>query len=746
MQQWDRILQQLADNSDEFERQAGTVLLMRQGREVLLTLREVPSIGLAVEEEDGANRWIPIAQYIQQRILDLPRLAKQIVRVLDRLAKRRPAPFVEGPAEYLGSSGSERWAEAKRKLTDLLQTPEAGTTQLIQLMGSAGQGKTILLEEVARDAALGYQPVQFPTPLVLPIDLLGRYVGTVDDAIAGSLNNTYLFTGLTQRDVALCIRQRWLVLALDGFDELVARVGARDAFLRITELLDQLDGSGTVLLSARESFFELYQITAAIRSYLQPKSGSYASCVVRLLPWTEEQGEQVFRALGSGDAKTDLESMLSAFPEDRQIVLQPFFLTRLADLWKKGERFLGVDKKKGTLYRTRFIIEKFIARESEEKWTDREGRPLLSESDHTVLLSGIAEEMWRSGAFRLSFEELRIAGQIAAQGLKLTSTQTEDVIERLPTHAALASKDRGYAFVHDRFLHYYLGVRLARAVDSQAKDAVVAILRARSLTPDIARWVESLLLERNRSAEGPVKFLLEQARQEGDQSLRENVALLLGRLLVHTKTAQVEESLDFAGDVFSSDGLYDGHRFVGCQFWHLDLRKVRFVDVEFLRCRFGDVLVDNDTSLAGCKFDDCEIASIEVEGGGACYAPDDINSALKERGAIVRDPEEPKTVRPWLNISQNAVQCVHKLLRMSERTCDVAIEELAAQFPLEAPQIRKIGAEVGVLKDVNKATSGPRKVFVRVKVDRDLLARGAREQTGDAAVDAFWQKVSKRLS
>ncbi|QQS49245.1 MAG: NACHT domain-containing protein [Acidobacteriota bacterium] len=689
MVQWEFILKDLADDPSEFDRQGGTVLLIRQGKEVMMSLKDVPGVGLAVEQDDQNQELVPIAQYIQNRILELPRLGTQIIKVLDRLAKLRPAPYVDGPAELVTDPKSEYWTETKRNLIDFLVTSEAGTTRLIQLMGVAGQGKTVLLEEVARETALRYKPDPYPTPLVLPIDLLGRYVGTVDDAIAGSLNNTYLFTGLTQRDVALCIRQRWMILALDGFDELVARVGARDAFLRITELVDQLNASGTVILSARESFFELHQITAAIRSYLQPKLGTYSNYVIRLQSWTEREGERVFQLLGSPDPQNDLNQLLEVFTEDKQIVLQPFFLTRLADLWKKGERFPDAVGKKGTLYRTRFIIEKFIARESQEKWIDREGRPLLTEHDHTVLLSGIAEEMWRSGAFRLSAEELRIAGQLSLHSLRMPIIQVDAVIERLPTHAALAGRDRGYSFVHDRFLHYYLGVKLEQLILNRNRESFAAILGARELTPEIIEWVEWLLEQNAGNSANYVEFLLDRCKSITDQTVQDNLASLIGRLISKTKGIVVDWPLTFVGDVFARR-KYEEHEFVDCQFWYFDIRGSQFENVKFTRSKFGDVLLDEYTSFSGSTFSNCEISSIEVSGSDTYYAPDDIADTLRSLGADISNTDEIKVEKPWITVESDAIKCVHRLVRMSEITCDVAIEELELQHPNKANLIKRL--------------------------------------------------------
>src|SRR5207244_1754248 len=109
------------------------------------------------------------------------------------------------------------WPDSAEGLRQHLNEKEAGTTRFVQLMAPAGQGKTVLLEQIALENARTYQPDEYPVPLLLPVDLLGRYVGTIDDAIAGSLNNTYTFPSLTQRDVVECIRHGWLILALDGF-------------------------------------------------------------------------------------------------------------------------------------------------------------------------------------------------------------------------------------------------------------------------------------------------------------------------------------------------------------------------------------------------------------------------------------------------------------------------------------------------------------------------------------------------
>ena len=217
----DAILRELADDPSEYERQGGAVLLARQGRAYSLLLKQVPAVGVIIEGESdsGPIPPAPLNVFVQQSLLQLPRLASQIVKAMDKISQSRPAKYVEGPASLEIDQAVSVWKETAREFRTFLNEQEVGTTRLVQLMAGAGQGKTVLLEQLARQSAGEYVADIYPTPFLLTVDLLGRYVGTIDDAIAGSLNNTYMFPGLTQRDVALCVRNRWMVLALDGFDD-----------------------------------------------------------------------------------------------------------------------------------------------------------------------------------------------------------------------------------------------------------------------------------------------------------------------------------------------------------------------------------------------------------------------------------------------------------------------------------------------------------------------------------------------
>jgi hypothetical protein len=749
MLEWDSVLKELADDPTDYDRQGGTALFSRQGKEYLLNLKEVPGVGLSVEASAAGKEreFIPITTFVQRDLLELPILAKQIVRSIEKSFAKRPGKYVEGPAALAENANSTNWTQARHDLQQYMWESDPGTTRLLQLMAPAGQGKTVLLEQVALESARCYQPDPFPLPILLPVDLLGRYVGTVDDAIAGSLNNTYIFPKLTQRDVVMCIRRRWMILALDGFDELVARVGVRDAFFRIGELLEQLEGSGTVLLSARESFFELYRIGAAIRSYLQPRRGGYVTSRITLLPWSRKQGVEVFLGLGSLHAEEDLDGLMAAFDGDADIVYHPFFLTRLADLWVKGERFAGAGLTPDPLYRTRYVIETFIHRESGEKWIDRDGNLLLPLEGHTTLLSGIAEEMWRSGAFRLTAEELRIAAEMNLSGTGLTRPQMDQVLEKVPTHAALITRERGYGFLHDRFLHYFLGHGVSRLLRARDRTAVEQILAKRELGPSVVEWVNWNCRQNGEEISGLVQFLNEMSHVSSDAMLRDNLAHITARVITGGDSGLNPITVvghTFQGDVLSK-GDYKYVIFVDCELWHLDLSQASFQACRFEKCRFGDVRVSRGTRFAGSRFIDCEIASIETQDEGSVFSPAEIDETLRRLGALIERPqggEGKVAVRP--RVGGNVGSCVERFVRLSERTCDVAAEDMQETYGEVVRVVVRVGVTSGVFREVVKGVSGPKKTFYRFRVDRSKLLRGQVELTGEEVIDVFWSELGKR--
>jgi len=662
------LLRALADEPAEVIHDAGAVLFRRHGKEYELTLRNIAGVGIAVESDGDYE---PLETYCQKHLLNLQNLAKQLCLSLEAEKAKRPGGFIEAGAELQFGSDSIKWTVVSKSLEDYLLAASVGFTTIVEVTARAGQGKTVLLEEMALRWARKYMPQDSPLPILLPVDLLGRFVGSIDDAIAGELANRYLCPGLTQRDVVECLRRRWLILALDGFDELASRIGVREAFLRLGELGDQLKGEGTVLLAARDSFFELFQVESAITKYLQPRSGSYSRVAVRLAPWSEEQGLAVFREIGSSDPEGDLSGLLKTFQEDRELVYHPFFLTRLAKLWQQGARFEG-SAAAGRLERTKYVVESFIERESQEKWVrPGEGELILRKEEHAYPLGSVAEEMWRSSVTLLDEEEIRLAGEVGLLELQhLPRSVRDEVIERLPTHCAFVvgrdSISRRYTFIHQRFFHYFLAHRIALLARGARSDELKRILAAAELDPEITRWI-TWFLAQNEDPLQSARIFGSEVAEKADELVRRNAGSIVARVVERHSLSGFElRELAFGGEDWQGTKA-SGLVFEHCSFWETSFEGTRLENCRFVRCTISSLRVDRLTRLSGSVFEACEIGSVRGGRLGSLFAPREIEAALRDYGGRVENLQDLGR-RKDAGVSKEFIACTERVVRRSVRS------------------------------------------------------------------------------
>ena len=742
------LFRQLADTEDDYVAEGDTIVFTRHGETHTLTLSHVPSVGPALRPRGSTTEWVPVETYIQREILNLPVLARQIQRALERKHDQQGLrEVIDGPAQLreAAETPAASQASAKVALSSLLRTPSFGSTQIVELMAPAGQGKTVLLEHLAIEAARTYQPNQFPAPLLLVVDLLGRYVGTIHDAIAGSLNNTYTFPRLTGRDVVFCIRQRWLNLALDGFDELVARVGTREAFLRTKELVDELDASGSVVLSARDIFFNLFEIDASIRTYLQPKRGSYSIRELSLDRWGETQGRDVFAYLGSKDPRRDLHDLLTAFSNDRELVFRPFFTIRLAAAWLEGERFGNIGSQQ-MWDRWNYVIRIFLEREVAEKWRGRNDTPLLTTDQHIAVLGTVAEEMWRSGAFTLTREEVEIAGRIGFSEINVAADRIDDLVSRLPTHGVLSlAGNKSVKFLHESFFLYILGHRLGHALTHEIPESTFAILRAGELSPSVVEWALWCVKKEHASY---LKALAWLAKHEdlltADQVISTNVGAMVGC----AGRSEPIEGLIFSKVEFSGRALFGVTvrrvTFKECDVWLADLSSSTFEDCIFERCRFGQLLLDSKTMFPGTSFTDCSLSRLEIKDQEGLFAPSEIAATLRSRKAhIADDPITRAAPARKREVAPKVIHCLDKFRRA--KTWDIAVEDMAERHGKTVHDIVKLGLETGVFRTSERDAAGGRKTFFRFTVDREHLFNAQVEADPDQKINAFWDRLEEEF-
>jgi hypothetical protein len=748
---WIETLKQLADDPADFDSEGGKIIFMRRGQEIELTLKNRPSVGLSVVREiEGRTDFLPISIYIQQHLLELPLLAAQIQRTISKNIQKRVSHFVEAPAVITQEGETNQAQNSSTELSELIQISEPSVTTIIQLMAKAGNGKTVLIEQVAQSHAGCYSASDSPIPIVLVVDLLGRFVGTIDDAIAGALNNSYNFPSLRQRDVIVAVKNRWMTLALDGFDELVARIGAKDAFMRISDLLDQLEGSGQLIISARDSFFELQRVSSAINSYLQPQKGSYATISIRLLPWGPEHGIKVLETLNSASPDEDFRMLRSAFPDDT-ILSQPFFLTRLADLWVKGNRFTNADKSGDVLARKKYVINCLLEREVTAKWIDRNRVPIIPDAIHEKILQTIADEMLRTNAYFMSEDEISIAVEVALNEFTLQSDVANNVIARFPTHAFLQKNQRGFHFAHDMYLYYYLARAVTHGLEAGAQEAN-RYLESRILLPEVLEWVSDDLANKRCDA----KAILENIACAKSISRSRESAVNIGELAPALLTALQRQDTDLKRQTFCnlifSERTFAGKSikggiFIECEFLGSSFAGATFIDCEFRDCEFNNIKISDSSDFTTSNFSaENTYRGLEVEESSRLvYSPEEIVQRLKLAGATIGSGRAPiLTLADEVN--PDLIYYVEQLVKHSQRNWDICVEEYVEKVGESGDLVIRTALEHGILRNWPRETGGPRKTFVRFIVDRDNLMKCLAADVADPKLSAFWRKLDHAFS
>ena len=188
-------------------------------------------------------------------------------------------------------------------------------------------------------------------------------------------------------------------------------------------------------------------------------------------------------------------------------------------------------------------------------------------------------------------------------------------------------------------------------------------------------------------------------------------------------------------------GKYSEARFVECQFWHVDLSGAKFQKCTFVGCEFGDLRVSGDTRFDGSTLDRCQFTNVDVSTQMTVFAPEEIEKTLAGMGAKTVKPPgtEPPPKKPRVTV--DAIKCVERFLRASERTCDVAIEDVEEDCK-EAGAVARAGLQAGLFRSVSKQARGPKKTFVRFTTDREKVLPGQLTPTGDSAIDAFWNDLA----
>ena len=688
---------------------------------------------------------------------DLPQVARMIRQA------SKPQIFVPIRAEYTGAGDAEPGL-AVELLSTLLDQGSLDATRVIMITGDAGAGKTRVLQELVRRRANEYLHGR-ASGLLLYVNAQGRALARLNEALATELQD--LKVGLTYHSVAVLTRLGMLVPAIDGFDELLGVSGYDDAFSSLAGFLEQLEGEGQVLTSARSVYYEEEFLSrAGSRSVTGDQRWSHEA--VRVLAWSDADREAYLqrwsrtKALSKGDSAGLRKRLRAAFDgRNEDLASKPLFFTRTVDLlWGNPNFSGGADL-------LRALTQEYLDRELNDKLLDRQSQSLLSRKQFEDLMCELALEMWNQETRELDAGSVREVAEYVLESEGLRESARQVVVEKMPALAFLGRGDNrsssraGIAFEHDLFFFYFLAGSIASQLGSARTDIRIVLSRS-ALPEDVADRV-AMELDAAQPAGGAdgLQMLLDRLGEAGaaewhrTTQVRENAGLLTMALLRayagSGNAGREVEGCTVRSVIFPGSHLKDV-TLRCCALVDVALRRTDLSTTRFLDCEARDVvlleprIVPDSTRLELKGLDPAQVMGIRVPQGDQVkthYAPLTIIDMLVQCGAPVRKEQRP----PGPPVADVYVTMLERLMRAYHRGNPICKQDpkLRAIFDhSEWVGIERLLIEHDLVALERRSTRGKPKDFLRrrFRPEQLMAGLGARDDT-DGRVRSFWSAVEK---
>jgi len=685
---------------------------------------------------------------------DLLSIAKMVLQT------RMRTIFVETRAKY---ADSEKSGPAVSLLSDLLEAPDAvGLTRIVMVTGEAGAGKTSVLQELVRDQAERYVTGQTEL-LYLYINAQGRALARFNEALAAELQD--LRAIVTYHAIATLVRAGILVPVIDGFDELLGVGGYDDAFSSLSGFIEELNGEGQIVASARSSYYE-QEFVARASSVSSLGSQAWSQIPIEVQAWDDNEFREYLRARTVGRAidesheRNVRDRVEAAFAgANHHLRQKPLFVARTVDLVLIED----IDLQSGSDLLEQ-LVNAYLERERREKLLNRTGEPLLSTDDMFALLTDLAEEMWNQETRELDKRSVKEVAEYALVTRNVEEVAQQVVIERMPTLAFLKPGELpgGVAFEHEMFFSYFLSRRFVERLGS--RDPRMSVTLGRSILPTEVADSTVEMLWRDRAINGPIlQELLDKlaasAIFEGPRStqVRENAGLIGATALREASVRGLSLSrlrvraLVFPGVKFGRIEMSEG-TFDDVMFRRVDLTRARF-----LRCRANNVLLHEVTvdpavtrlELVGLD-PAAQIQGLRRVAKGAIeaiYDPDDLANVLIACGAL---PPAANTTTQTRPIRVDVVEIVQRLARAYNRANPVCVEDGQLKHHLfdhdDWPTVRRLLLQHAIVVSEVRPTHGRPKEFLRRQFLPEQIMSGASHfQSAPPGVTKFWDALEHQF-
>ena len=572
--EFERVLRSFADDASNLDVSKGQVLVEIRDELVHASLED--SLGEVYVVENGGR--VSAAKWLVQRIARVPLLADRILKHVE------DEPYYVAPSGRLLDRVNDAPEDADQEIADVgvdvlkRLRGTTGTTSVHYLTSDAGEGKTTLINWMARRQAERYKRKD-ANWLLVPIRLGGRAFLSFDDIVVAELSNKLRFPFFYYDAFIELVRMRIIVPAFDGFEEMFVERSSGEAISALSNLIRDLQSSGSILVAARKAYFEYGSLKTQAKLFdaIQDQSVSVDYARTSLDRWNRQKFLEYVRKRGVSDGPQMYERVENKTGAKHPVLTRAVLVKRLIDVSEQGEAGELLERLEQEPYDYfHSFVERIVAREAREKWIDRSGsprQPLMTTDEHHGLLAEVAKEMWITSTDVLRRDYLELVAELFAADRDKDPSIVRQIKERVTQHSVLALRGLRYRFDHEDFQSYYLGEGLGRMFTASAGLSDVRIdlddyLRKRIL-PSLA--ADSAVNAAKRRGVDPRMFLEALQwlvkRAHPSSYIVENAGALAVRLL---ESIDDDKRTDLTGFVFPQDSLRGRQlgrvRFQQCQF------------------------------------------------------------------------------------------------------------------------------------------------------------------------------------
>lgn len=643
-----RILVAFADDATDLDLADGQLIV--QIREEILQVAVNTVDGELYVREDGGEQ-MSAFRWIVQRVARIPLLARRVEdNVVEELHFVTPSGKVLDRLDADPTDHEKTIVNVPETALNLLSSRPAGTSTVLYLTSDAGEGKTTIINWMAREQARRYMKKKSPW-LLLPISLAGRSFMTFDDIVVAELVNKMRFQLFYYEAFLELVKLGVLVPAFDGFEEMFVEGSSGEALSALGNLMNDLDSSGTVLIAARKAYFEYQNFASQAKFFENIRNISVSFARIGINRWKKSQFLEYADRRGMQHGDAVYAKIKDRFGLHHPLLTRAVLVKRLVDTAIDGNIDVVIENLSGTEPKDYFFqfVNTLIEREAGQKWVDRSGtpyQPLLTVKEHHSLLASIAQEMWISSSEVLRGEHLNVIAELFAANLNKPSEKLRQIVERIRQHALISrvsGKEDAYTFDHEDFRRFYLGEALGETLMSGSLREIEKFIERASLPPETCDAALQVIirergdlhavfrsLQRLVDSATPTSYAIENSGAIGIQLLE---SLRFG-------TGVTARGFSFPTDALKGRRL-DRIKFRACHFQNTSLEGTELTKCEFAGCTMYHLDIPENFDAGDSQLNETEVLVIARLGESTTiYDPAEIGAELSSAGFDVIEKDK----------------------------------------------------------------------------------------------------------